>query len=141
MLEGRHIYLIEDDISSLAMITTILKHEGAKVSRSPWGEQTLKTLSHLKGADLILLDLHFPGGVSGYDVMRKIQADSELQDIPVVIVSGSDPDKHIEKAKEMGFRGYIYKPVSRRTLGTYLSRVLQGEEIWMTQDMSRTHLL
>ena len=141
MLDGRHIYLIEDDISSLAIVTTILKHAGARVTRNRWGSQTNKTLNQLKSADLILLDLHFPGGVSGYDVMEKIQSEPELRGIPVVIVSGADPDKHIKKAKSMGFKGYIYKPVSRRTLGTYLARILDGEEVWMTQDISRSHLL
>ena len=141
MLNDQHIYLIEDDISSLAIVTTILKHEGARVSRNRWGAQSLKTLKQMRTADLILLDLHFPGGVSGYDVMDQIQAKPDLRGIPVVIVSGADPEKHIEKAKEMGFKGYIYKPVSRRTLGTYLARILAGEEFWMSHDMSRTHLL
>ncbi len=141
MLTGKHVYLIEDDVSSLAVVTTILKHEGAQVSRNRWGGYSEKVVNQLKTADIILLDLHLPGGVSGYDVMEKLQANPELCCIPVVIVSGSDPQKHIAKAKEMGFKGYIYKPVSRRTLGTYLANILGGDEIWMTQDMSRTHLL
>ncbi|MFO7766806.1 MAG: response regulator [Pelovirga sp.] len=60
--------------------------------------------------DLILLDLRMPH-VSGLEVLAMIKNDSELQEIPVVVLSTSDVAEDRSQARASGVDGYMTKPV------------------------------
>jgi DNA-binding response OmpR family regulator len=62
--------------------------------------------------DLILLDLAFPRGLSGYDIYDDIQAIQELKAIPIVVVTAADLSVEMPKARQKGLNGFISKPLS-----------------------------
>jgi CheY-like chemotaxis protein len=59
--------------------------------------------------DLILLDLHLPD-MSGEEVLRRLQAETNSKDIPTVVVSADASPGQIRRILEMGASGYITKP-------------------------------
>jgi CheY-like chemotaxis protein len=59
---------------------------------------------------LILLDLNMPR-VNGFDVLKIIKQDSELKNIPVIVLTTSNRDKDIQLAYKLGCNSYIVKPV------------------------------
>ena len=130
LLQGKRIFVVEDDPSNLAIITTILRRHGASVPFETWGSGTVDKLLKCLPVDLILLDLALPRGVSGYDVYDQISAQPELQDIPTVVVTAADPSIEMPKAREKGLKGFISKPLSYTTFGTTIAAVLEGEEFW-----------
>ena len=58
---------------------------------------------------LILLDLNLPQ-ISGFEVLRRLRAHPVWRDLPVAIVSSSDLQQDIEKAKQLGANEYLIKP-------------------------------
>lgn len=131
LLQGKHIFVVEDDPLNLAIIRTILQRAGAVVPFDHWGDTTLKRmLDYPFKLDLILLDLMLPHQFSGYDIFNSIRAVPELGQIPIVAVTASDPDVEMNKAREKGFSGYICKPLDRAKFARYVAAILEGEEIW-----------
>ncbi len=130
LLDNKNIFVIEDDATNLAIVSSILRRNGATLVYDRWGLQTITKMTRLAHIDLILLDLMLPNDISGYDVYAEIQTQSVLKDIPVVVVSASDPNLEMAKAKSLGIKGFISKPIHRKTFPKYLARILNGEEVW-----------
>ena len=130
LLQGKRIFVVEDDPSNLAIITTILRRHGASVPFETWGSGTVAKLLKTLPIDLILLDLALPRGVSGYDVFDQIQEVPQLKGIPVVVVTAADPSIEMVHAREKGLNGFISKPLSYATFGKTIAAILDGEEVW-----------
>lgn len=130
LLEGRKIFILEDDVNNLAVITSMLRRYGATIYFDSWGVETAQTIKAFMPIDIILLDIHLPNNVTGYDVFDHIKQIPELADIPIVAVTASDPDREMKKAKEKGFNGYISKPIRTKTFISSLLAILSGEEVW-----------
>ena len=131
LLEGKHIYVVEDDAMNLAVIRTILRRSGAIVPFDHWGDTTLsRMLSYPFKIDMFLLDIMLPHNVSGYDILKAIRAEPVLANIPIVAVTASDPDVEMNKARQQGFDSYISKPLDRTKFAYYIAAILEGAEIW-----------
>jgi len=61
--------------------------------------------------DLILLDLNMPK-MGGIEVLRRIQENSNLNRIPIVVMTTSSATVDISAAHRLGASGYLTKPVS-----------------------------
>jgi CheY-like chemotaxis protein len=130
LLQGKRIFVVEDDPSNLAIITTILRRHGASVPFETWGSGTVDKLRSILPIDLILLDLALPRGLTGYDVFDEIKKVPELKDIPVVLVTAADPTIEMVKARDKGINGFISKPLSYATFGKAVDAILNGEGVW-----------
>ena len=131
ILQGKTIFLVEDDALNFAVIRTTLRRVGAAVPYDHWGDTTLTRMKEFSSQlSMILLDLMLPDGVSGYDIFIAIKGDAQLADIPVVAISAADADVEIPRAKEMGFNGFISKPIMHDQLPSQLKSILEGNQIW-----------
>lgn len=131
MLNGKHIFILEDDVRNLAVLSVLLRKNGASLIYDTWGDTTLRNLLNSPfDIDLILLDLMISDNVTGYDVFDAIQEIEELRDVPVVAVSAADPDVEIPKARSKGFRGFISKPIKLHNFVDKLIDVMNGKSVW-----------
>ena len=135
MLDDKRIFVVEDDPTNLAIISTILRRHGATVLFDNWGSGTVEKLLDSRPIDIILLDLALPRGVSGYDIYDQIREEKALDEVPVVIVTAADPSMEMNKAREKGVNGFISKPISYGTFGRAVANVLEGREIWYDEDV------
>jgi DNA-binding response OmpR family regulator len=78
------------------------------------------------GPDLIILDILMPGK-SGWDVMRELKADSETENIPVIISTVKNRPEDVEKGIDMAASDYIAKPYVFSDLLEKVRKVL-GQE-------------
>lgn len=89
------------------------------------GEAALKYLwrqppfSHARTPDLVLLDLNLPK-IDGLEVLESIQADPELAEIAVVILTSSKMDERILKRYKVEADCFILKPL---TVERYLDAI------------------
>ncbi len=60
--------------------------------------------------DLILLDINMPD-MNGHQVLKVIQADPNLRDIPVVAVTANAMPHDVERGRAAGFADYLTKPL------------------------------
>jgi two-component system chemotaxis response regulator CheY len=72
--------------------------------------------------DLILSDLHMPN-MNGLELLRAVRSDSNLKDIPFIMMTlDGKKDVLLEAVKE-GLNDYILKPVTAGPLGQKLKKV------------------
>lgn len=72
--------------------------------------------------DIILLDLNLPG-VDGRAVLAAIHADPELNDIPVVVLTGSTTEEDFLRSHALRVDSYISKPVDFASLMHVVRRI------------------
>jgi DNA-binding response OmpR family regulator len=101
------ILVIEDDEFFRKFYTVKLKENNFEVDSAENGEEGLKKIAENK-PDLLLLDLIMPIK-DGYDVLEALSQADETKQIPVLVFSTLGQEKDIEKALQMGARGYINK--------------------------------
>ncbi len=72
--------------------------------------------------DLILSDLHMPN-MDGLELLRAVRSDSNLKDIPFIMMTlDGKKDVLLEAVKE-GLNDYLIKPVTAGPLGQKLKKV------------------
>ena len=131
ILADKHIFVLEDEISGQAVISMAISFQGGEVVLDHWGDRSLTSLrQHKTRFDLFVLDLMLPGRKNGYDILANIRKDEAFDGIPAVIVSGSDPDIEIPRAKANGVNGFICKPIDRNRFPEQLLQIINGGEYW-----------
>ncbi len=101
--------LIVDDIpANLKVLGEILKAEGYKVRPVPNGALALQVAEKEK-PDLILLDIMMPD-MDGYEVCRRMKANPQLCDIPIIFISALNETTDIVKALKSGGVDFVTKP-------------------------------
>lgn len=105
----KKILIVEDDENLVEMYKEKLKLEGFSVKVALDGKKALAKIS--QKPDLILLDILMPG-LNGFEVLKRIKANRELDEIPVIVLTnvGSesfDSDKNL--AISLGAVDYMIK--------------------------------
>lgn len=77
--------------------------------------------------DLILLDLNLPK-YDGRQVLEKIKSDSDLQDIPVVVLTTSAAEEDILRSYKLHANAYVTKPVD---LDQFIAAVRQIDDFFV----------
>ncbi len=130
LLKDKHILLLEDNPANMFVMAVLLQMEGAKTGSERWGASTIAQLRALQPIDLILLDLMFPNGVTGWDVFTEIRSYAEFAHVPIVAVSAMDAAIAIPKAQEMGFSGFIAKPLDYDRFPGHVLNALSHKPVW-----------
>jgi DNA-binding response OmpR family regulator len=106
-LSGVSILWVEDDKLIGKILLKKLEDAGAEVSLAKNGEEALKAVGE-KVPKIIILDVLLPGD-SGFDILQKMRAISELKDTPVMMLSNMSRDSDIEKSKMYNVKKYLVK--------------------------------
>jgi DNA-binding NarL/FixJ family response regulator len=69
-------------------------------------EEALKLLP-TANADVVVLDVSLPGGVSGIDLLRELK--TLYPDLPILVVSGNEEAVYGEMVVGLGAWGYVMK--------------------------------
>jgi DNA-binding response OmpR family regulator len=116
------ILIIDDDPDLLLLLNKMLKRIGAETVVAENGESGM-ALMKAQRFDLLVLDLMLPD-IDGYEILKRIRADEELKDLPVLILSArADPDA-INRGLEAGANGYLTKPYLPNTLTSRVRAIL-----------------
>lgn len=86
----RNLLLVDDDEDSLDAMSRVLEEAGWQTLRATDGAAALEMLSKTLPA-AIVLDLIMPG-MDGFEFLERIRADDQLREIPVIVITGKDPD-------------------------------------------------
>jgi CheY-like chemotaxis protein len=108
------ILIIDDQPFFVNMQQTMLRRQGYRVLAASNGADGLAQAKQYK-PDLILLDIEMPE-MDGFAVCEKLKADSELRQIPVVILTATQDAKLNEKAFKAGAEITVMKSVSGERL-------------------------
>ena len=103
----KKILVIEDDKFLRELISQKLVKEGYNVIEAIDGEKGVEMVKK-EHPDLVLLDLILPG-IDGFEVLSRIKSDSELSQIPVIILSNLGQRDDVERGIKIGAADYLIK--------------------------------
>jgi len=122
----RTILYIEDNVSNLRLVESILgRRPGFTVLSAMQGRVGLD-LARDHRPDLILLDRHLPD-ISGEQVFRLLQDDPRTRPIPVVVLSADAIVGGMQALLRAGVRAYLTKPLDVRRLLELIDETLAEE--------------
>lgn len=122
--DGKHILLVDDDLTLSEMYAERLRASGYAVTVAHDGEAGLEEAK--KKPDLMLLDIMMPK-INGLDVLKALKADPELKNIPVILLTALIQE--LDKAK--GISGgavdyYVKSEVMPGDLIRHIEKVISG---------------
>ncbi len=124
------VLIVDDDSHFCKILSISLNAEGFQTSSADSAVKAYEKLKHDPAmragapADLVLLDYYLPD-LPGSELCRKFKADPELQDIPIIIMTGSSDQKHLKEAFDAGAVDYLTKPFQRVELLARISSALR----------------
>ena len=116
------VLLVEDNEDNLIVYRTILDHVGYRVIEARDGEEGVAR-ALADQPDLILMDVSLPK-MDGWEATRRIKADAETRQIPIIAVTAHALDDDREKATQVGCDGYLAKPVAPRRVVEEVERFI-----------------
>jgi signal transduction histidine kinase/DNA-binding response OmpR family regulator len=111
------VLVIDDDATARELISDQLKAEGVPVVTAAGGLEGLKLAKELRPV-AITLDAIMPD-LDGWSVLAALRQDSELAEIPVIMVTILDEHR---RAVALGAAGYLSKPIDRERLHRMVGR-------------------
>jgi len=107
------ILIIEDNPANMELMVYLLGAFGHTTIEAQDGEKGLEILSQ-EIPDLILCDIQMPG-IDGYELLHRLKLNPKLVAVPVVAVTAYAMVGDRDKVLNMGFNGYIPKPINPET--------------------------
>ncbi|MFX1257084.1 MAG: response regulator [Promethearchaeota archaeon] len=107
-LEPYDVLIIDDDSSTIHLLSEFFKKKGYTYKESSLGTEALELLEK-SIPKLILLDILLPDN-NGYEICKKIKKDEKLKNIPVFYITAVPEIEIVEKMKETRADGYFLKP-------------------------------
>jgi CheY-like chemotaxis protein len=125
------VVLVEDDSANLDTLRDMLSLWGYQVEGFHDPIAALQTLLLCPDAvpDLIVSDLRFEGGMSGFDLIGSLRAIHPQQHIPAVMVTGDLNPRHKRSARDQLIT-LIYKPMRPAVLQSSLAQLCPPRTVY-----------
>lgn len=131
LMSRKKILVVDDSLLILKLISNYFTANGYAVVTAADGATAVSTVRREK-PDLILLDLSFPpdvghgGGVAwdGFLIMNWLQRLDEARNIPIIVITSSDPAECKDRALAAGAVNFFQKPINHDELLGAIRKIL-----------------
>ncbi|MFC2155009.1 two-component regulator propeller domain-containing protein [Acidobacteriota bacterium] len=143
-LAGKKVLLIDDNPTSLEILSHILEYSRARVARITDSKDVIpEMLKHLKMRepfDLAIIDSRMPE-IDGCGLAKAIrQLDEPVSSMPLLAISSSIPDRS-SKLTASGFNGFFPKPVEREKLLKIIARLFEERDVNESEEQEKKNVL
>lgn len=115
---GGSVVVLDDDPMILLLTKAICEEAGLRTVTLGDPAQLFETLENERPG-VLLMDVQLPG-TTGFDLTRRLRADPDWAELPVVLFSGDSSREVREEAVAAGADGFLPKPVAPAELKTQL---------------------
>ncbi len=119
---SRCVLLVDDEDQLRRVMRDLLEREGFTVAEARDGAEALDEVDR-HAPDIIVLDLNLPG-LDGYNVLSKLRARPQTENIPVVVLTAKSDEDNEVRVFELGADDFLAKPFRARALSARLEAVL-----------------
>ncbi|MFT3910951.1 MAG: response regulator [Ferruginibacter sp.] len=107
----KRILIIDDDIDDQMIILSAIKLIGPayECEFASNGTEAIEYAEQSMPYDIVLIDLNMPL-MNGFDTLRILRSIKLYDDVPLVIISTSNNNYDMDRAKQLGANRYIIKP-------------------------------
>ena len=122
--KGQRILFVDDEPSMVKLFKLTLEQLGYQVTAMTDSVSALEFFrNNLDQYDLVITDMSMPN-------MAGDQLASELlkirPDLPIIMCTGHSDHMDKDRAKQLGIKGYLSKPLERQRLAVTVARLLKG---------------
>ena len=121
-MSDRLVLVADDEEDILLLVTTIVERSGHRVVSARDGAEALTAVREQK-PDLVVLDISMPE-VDGLEVLRRIRADVETSELPVLLLSARAQEDDVRNGFATGASAYVKKPFSPLELAERVDTLL-----------------
>jgi len=122
----RRILLVEDNADNFELVRFLLERQGYEVLAARNGSQAVE-VARSEFPDLVLMDLSLPEK-DGWTAALELKADPLTRDIPLVALTAHTLPGDRKRAMELGFAGYVYKPINLPILEETIAGILAAQK-------------
>ena len=139
LLQNKSQILLVDDSAMNRMMLAEILGDSYHILEAENGRECLETLQAEAGnIALVLLDINMPV-MDGFEVLKAMNANHTIEDIPVIMISSDDSDDAIRRSYELGASDYVNRPfdariVYRRVTNTIKLYAKQRRLVQMVSD-------
>ncbi|EMD6371106.1 phosphate regulon transcriptional regulator PhoB [Morganella morganii] len=120
---ARRILVVEDEAPIREMVCFVLEQNGYQPIEADDYDAAIARMVE-PFPDLVLLDWMIPGG-SGIQVIKHMKRDSQLREIPVMMLTARGEEEDRVKGLETGADDYLTKPFSPKELVARVKAILR----------------
>jgi DNA-binding response OmpR family regulator len=131
-LQTQRILVVDDDISILKLLKTLLLGAGHDVVTCDDGAEALHLLN-TEPFDLVITDAIMPV-ISGYELIKSIRNESIHKEIPIMMLTRRKTRQDVKMAVSLGVNDYILKPIDEHLL-------LVKVNSWLKREAGKQHVL
>ena len=114
LLQNKPQILLVDDSAMNRMILTEILGDSYHILEAENGRECMEKLQAEAGnIALVLLDINMPV-MDGFEVLKAMNANHTIEDIPVIMISSEDSDATIRRSYELGASDYVNRPFDAR---------------------------
>jgi two-component system chemotaxis response regulator CheY len=120
-----NILVVDDSETMRVVIKRTLAMTGIEIGElleAGNGNEALKVLRE-DWIDIVLSDINMPE-MGGIELLKAMNADDVLKEIPVIFISTESSHTRMDEAKELGVAGYVKKPFKPETIHEIMLDVL-----------------
>lgn len=114
--------IIEDDPDMMDQIRESIGRYFRTVCYTD-GQSALNSLKE-KQPSIILCDIMLPD-INGYEIVRQLRADKEMQPIPIIMLTALDGDDHLLRGYKAGADDYMVKPCNFELLVLRITQLIK----------------
>jgi DNA-binding response OmpR family regulator len=118
----KRILVVDDELGALTLIGIMLERGGFSVLKAKDAREALNMLDQSL-PDMIILDVMMPG-MDGISLCRVLRERSELDNIPILILSAKNDAQSIMRGMDAGADDYLPKPILHHDLVTKVKDML-----------------
>ncbi|MBX6363961.1 MAG: response regulator [Gemmatimonadetes bacterium] len=119
------IVMVEDNPDNRRIYSVLLEHSGYEVMQAEDAESGLALIA-LYRPDLVLMDISLPR-MDGFEATARLKEDPLTAGIPVVALTAHAFDEDRRRAWDVGFDGYLTKPIGPRRVLQEVERLLRDD--------------
>ncbi|WP_346764278.1 response regulator [Caulobacter sp. SLTY] len=132
---ARVIFAIDDDPLMLEVLAAILLPPTYHTVSARDGQGALDTVFRIP-PDLVLLDLELPD-CPGMSVLESLRRRPGWSKVPIVMLTANNAIEPILKARSLGARGYLCKPIAPAEFGGVIRDLLAEPDVVWLDDITR----
>jgi putative two-component system response regulator len=129
---AQSVLVVDDGAANRELIEACLAEVDCTIRMAEDGPAALR-MTTSASPDLILLDVQMPG-MDGYEVCRRVKANSANRLIPVVMITALDRTDDRVKALDAGADDFMSKPVERAELVARVRSALRLKSVYDSLD-------
>ncbi|HEX4341893.1 MAG TPA: response regulator [Verrucomicrobiae bacterium] len=126
-MSQKKILVVDDDAVILKTLCTKLTSKGYQAVPVSDGSEAVTAVRRSK-PDLIVLDVNLPVNVgmdwNAFSIIEWLKHVPEAKGIPIIIISGGDPAKIVDKASAAGAVGFFQKPINHEEMDKVIRKTL-----------------